>query len=430
MLISEQDGYINRLIDPVVKTYLHAFGAVEIYGTMWSGKTWTSLHHANSSIRLDSPENRELVELMPDALLKGDRPRLIDEWQEYTPSWDMVRRAVDDASGQKGLYLLTGSSRPAKGDVHHSGSGRIARIRMWPMSLAESNDSSKRVSLSGLFEGEFKAFEEEVKLEHLAELIVRGGWPESMGSSDSVSSLVPAQYVDVLVSSQDRKAPASERDLYLFLQSIARNIGSSVKIDTLVKDMRYEVEGAVTETGRRKTRSLIDYFCDRYVLDPMHGWEAPIKSPSRLRTKPRYNFADSSLPAALLGVDAESLMKNMQLFGQLFEQLCIRDLNVYTSVLSKALPGSLRYYRDADGLEVDAIIELRDGRWGAIEIKLGWNKIKQGVDSLLRLKKKIAANPAARNPDPSFMMVLVGKCDRAFKTEEGVYVVPIMSLTA
>lgn len=429
MLIDE-GSYIPRLIDPIIDAHLRAFGAIEIAGTMWSGKTWTGMRHAKSLIRLDVKENRELAELAPETVLAGEEPRLIDEWQDVPSVWDEVRHAVDDASGRRGLYILTGSSRPVKAEVHHSGAGRISRLRMWPMTLSESGASSNKVSLSGLFEGTFAPFEEKVDLPHLAELIVRGGWPDTVHADSFVADLVSTQYIDTLLSSHDAKAPVSEAELRRFLQSLARNIGSSVNVDTLVKDMGFESDGRVTETGRRRIRGCLDYFTSRYVIDAMPGWDAPIKSPQRLRVKPRYNFADPSLAAASLGVDATALMRDMQLFGQLFEQLCLRDLSVYASVMSSALPGPLRYYRDSDGLEADAILELRDGRWAAIEIKLGWNKIQQGVDSLLRLKNKVAANPAARNPEPSFMMVLVGKADRAFMTEEGVYVVPITSLCA
>lgn len=430
MALLEDSEYIPRLIDPIVETHLQASGAIEIAGTMWSGKTWTSLRHANSSIRLDVPENRELAELSPQSVLVGEQPRLIDEWQDVPQIWDVVRHSVDDAGGKKGMYLLTGSSRPARDATSHSGTGRISRLRMWPMSLAESGHSTKQVSLAGLFDGDFEAAEVDTSLEKLASLVVRGGWPGAISADDAIAELVPTQYIDMLVSAQDLKSPGSESEQMLFLQSLARNIGSSVKTSTLAQDAGFAPGAESSMKVFRRVNSFLDYFSDRYVIDAMAGWDAPIRSPQRLRVKPRYNFADPSLPAALLGVDSTALLNNMQLFGQLFEQLCIRDLSVYASTLSKALPNSLRYYRDSDGLEVDVIIELRDGRWGAIEIKLGWNKIAKASESLLRLKRKVAANPAARNPEPSFMMVLIGVGDRAFLTDDGVYVVPVMSLTA
>lgn len=426
----QNDAYIPRLIDELVEKHLAAFGGVEITGTMWCGKTWTSLQHASSSIRLDVAASRELAELSPETVLVGEHPRLIDEWQEVPEMWDVVRHAIDDAAGKRGLYLLAGSSKPAKDKVRHTGSGRISRLRMRPMTLAESGVSTGVVSLRDLFDGRFKTVSTETSLSVLAEQIVRGGWPDAVSLGAESAELIPAQYLDTLLSSQDGRAPETERDQRRFLQSLARNMGSSVKIDTLVSDMGYEVDGAINETGRKRVRGLLEYFSGRYVIDAVSGWEAPIRSPQRLRTKPRYNFADPSLPASILGVAPEALMENMQLFGQLFEQMCLRDLSVYASVLPVSGNNPLFYYRDADGLEVDAIVELRDGRWGAIEIKLSAAKAAQAEDSLLRLKRKVLSNPAARNRGPSFMMVLTGLSDYAYKTDNDVYVVPITALTA
>lgn len=422
--------YMPRLVDKVVDTYFRAFGAVEISGTMWSGKTWTALKHGSSSVSLDDEGALQLAQLSPAAVLSGDVPHVVDEWQLAPEVWDAVRREVDQAAGRRGLFILTGSSRPSRGNVHHSGSGRIARVRMWPMSLSESGDSSGEISLSGLFEGEFRTARTHAEPEMLARLCCRGGWPGALSLDDDLASLVGVQYVDALVLSEDGNAPESPRDLRLFLQALARNVGSAPKIDTLAKDMSYLTDGRVTETGRRRVRRLIDYFTGRFVVDELRGWDAPIKAPQRLRTKPRFDFADPSIPAALLGMDSGSLLRNMQVFGQLFEQMALRDLRVYASAMRAATPDSLRYYRDADGLEADAVIELRDGRWAAVEVKLGANKAGDGVRSLLRLRSKIAANPAARNPEPSFLMVLVGVGSFAYQDPSGVYVVPITCLGA
>ncbi|MDR1088322.1 MAG: DUF4143 domain-containing protein [Coriobacteriales bacterium] len=429
-MLIDRKAYRPRLIDDVVARHLRAFGAIEITGTMWSGKTWTSRAHGRSLVNLDEPQARELAQLSPEAILAGEEPRVIDEWQEVPAVWDSVRRRVDEAGGRKGLYLLTGSSRPAKDTVHHSGSGRISRLRMWPMTLSEAGHSTASVSLSRLFEGQFEPRPTEVNLAQLAKWICRGGWPAALTLDDELAQLIPTQYLDTLVSSEDRKVPESESDQMLFLQSLARNMGSAVTVDTLVKDMGYLTDGGINETGRSRTRNLLAYFSDRFIVGALHGWDAPVKSPQRLRTKPRYDFADPSLAAALLGMDAASLLGNMQVFGQLFEQLCLRDLHVYASIMEKAGPDPLRYYRDADGLEIDVIIELRDRRWAAIEIKLGVNKVETAQKNLLRLKDKVAANPAARNPEPAFLMVLVGMGKYAYQTPEGVYVVPLTCLGA
>lgn len=429
MLIDEK-AYRPRVIDGVLEKHLLAFGAVEVAGTMWSGKTWTSKAHASSCAALDTPSSKEIAAMAPEVVLTGEAPRVIDEWQEAPSIWDAVRRSIDENAGKRGLYILTGSSRPAKNSTSHTGSGRISRLRMWPMTLSESGHSSGAVSLAGLFEGKFEPGPTKTSLSQLSELVCRGGWPGSIDLPSDLAELVPGQYIEALVSSEDDKVPERERDRTRFLKSLARNIGSAVTIDTLAKDMDYLTDGKVTETGRRRIRGLIEYFSGRYVVDPLSGWEAPIKSPQRLRIKPRYDFADPSLPAALLGVSPSALLCNTQLFGQLFEQLCLRDLHVYASALPKAPLEPLRYYRDSDGLEVDAIVELRDGRWAAIEIKLGDSKVRDGVGNLTRLRDKVAANPAAKNPDPSFMMVLVGSASYRYQTPEGVYVVPISDLRA
>ena len=422
--------YIPRLIDSVIERHLQAFGAIEIAGTMWSGKTCTSKAHSKSLANFDERQTRELAQLSPGAVLAGEKPRVIDEWQEVPSIWDEIRRKVDEAGNQKGLYILTGSSRPSKESVRHSGSGRISRLRMWPMTLSESGHSSSAVSLAGLFDGEFEPGSCETDLNSIASLICRGGWPAALNLSDNLAELIPTQYLDTLFASEDQKAPEDGSEQRRFLQSVSRNTGSAVTIDTLVKDMGYYAEAKITDAGRRRVKNLLSYFADRFVIDPLSGWDAPVKSPQRVRTKPRYYFADPSLATALLGMNPNSLLSNMQVFGQLFEQLCIRDLHAYVATMENADSDALKYYRDADGLEVDAIIELRDKRWAGIEIKLGSNKVDVAENNLLRLKAKIAANGAARNLEPSFLMVLVGVGKYVYQLPSGVYVVPISCLGA
>ena len=421
--------YRKRVIDAVLDKHLQAFGAVEVAGTMWSGKTWTALAHSKSNVCLDNPQSQSLAVLDPDIVLEGDHPRLIDEWQEVPQVWDSVRRFIDKPGSSKGMFVLTGSSRPKKDRARHTGTGRISRLRMWPMSLAESGGSDGTISLRGLFDGEFSGGAVSVGLRDLALMCCRGGWPAALELDDDLALLVAGQYLDTFTSSQDDAAPESGRELARFLTSTARNIGSAAVTDTFVRDLGYlSSTGAVTDTGRGRIKAMRDYFIDRFVLTELHGWDAPIKSPQRLRTKPKLCFADPSLAAALLGMSPESLLWNTQVFGQVLEELCLRDLRVYVSALPYAGLDALKYYRDADGLEVDAVIELQDGRWGAVEIKLGQNKIEAGVHALTRLRDKIKANPAARNPDPRFLAVIVGKTDYAYRTPEGVFVVPITKL--
>ncbi len=426
----EIDGqtYMPRIIDKAVDLNLKAFGAVEITGAMWSGKTWTARAHGNSLVSFDSDVVRELAAIDMNLALQGDAPLVIDEWQAMPAVWDAVRHKVDEAAGQRGLYILTGSSRPAKSQTRHTGSGRIAQLAMWPMSLYESGHSSGSVSLSALFEGEFNGSPVSTDLRQIASRICLGGWPGAITLDEEEAELIPYQYVNALLNKEDAVAPGSRQEMRLFLQSLARNIGSAVTLETLACDMGLNADEKRKQTQTKLVKTYIEYFLDRYVVCDLHGWDAPIKSPRRLRTKAKHGFADPSLAAALLGVGPDALLKNTQVFGQLFEELCLRDLRVYTSALQKSHPDSLRYYRDSDGLEVDAIIELQDGRWAAIEIKLGANKVKEAERSLLRLRDKVAANQAARNPEPSFMLVLVAKTDYMYQLPSGVIVAPITEL--
>lgn len=422
----KHDGYLPRCIDSVVEAHLKAFGAVEVAGTMWSGKTWTSEAHAESKTALIDEPTILAVQADPSVALAGERPHLVDEWQEVPAVWDAARRAVDEAGGERGLFLLTGSSRPARDKVRHSGAGRIARLRMWPMSLYESGDSDGAVSLAGLFAGEFSPGPVSTGLEQLARLVCRGGWPGTIGLDDDTAAFIPGQYLDALEEGVAAGVTRNVAELRALMASLARNVGSAATLATLGED-----SGLMLTTGKPNAPALegwLSILRERFVIDELCGWNAPIKSPARLRTKPKRCFADPSLPAALLGVSPGRLMLDGQLLGQLFEELCLRDLRVYTSCLKGAGPDALRYYRDSDGLEVDAVIELRDGRWGAIEIKLGANKVPEAVRSLCRLRDKVGNNPAARSPEPSFLAVLVGNTTLRYRTPEGVYVFPITNL--
>ncbi len=421
-----KEGYIPRIVDAQVEEYLEAFGAVEVAGTMWSGKTWTSEEHASSEVSLVNRQARSLAEIDPAAVLAGEAPRVIDEWQEVPEIWDVVRQRVDDAGGRRGLFLLTGSSSPAYQETHHSGAGRIGRLRMWPMTLAESGDSDGSVSLRGLFEGDFAPGPVETDLSALSQLVCRGGWPAAMGVGERAARVIPRSYLDSFITTSESASPLPADELRALLRSLARNVGASVTRAVLAKDV-FQTEGPTAAQLNAVTRGA-RYLESHYVVSSLGGWDAPIKSPSRLRTKPKYLFADPSLPAALLGASPDRLMENLQLLGQLFEEMCLRDLEVYARAHPDAGSDPLRYYRDSDGLEVDAIIELDDGRWGAIEIKLGENKVEQAEKNLSRLARKIAANPAARNPEPSFMAVLVGKTNFKYRTEAGTYVLPITCL--
>lgn len=385
--------------------------------------------HGESIVHIDDPQTKAIAEADPFIILEGERPHVVDEWQEVPRIWDAARRRIDE-EGEKGLFLLTGSSSLSKDKVTHSGAGRIARLRMRPMSLYESGESSGDISLSGLFEGEFKPGAVSTDLHDLAKFICRGGWPGAMGLPDELYIETATQYLDTLLTINVPKAGKKERIARKLLYSLARNPGQSVTYKTIAGDMgnnEYD-DDAENEYTHYLIDTYLEMFEDQYFLENLKGWDAPIKSKSRLRTKPKRYFVDPSLTAATLSVTTDRLMGDMQLLGNLFEELCIRDLRIYAASMASALPEPLYYYRDSDNLEVDAIIELRDGRWGAIEIKLSEDKVEKGVDNLIRLKNKVLLNKAARNLPPSFMAVLVGKTEFQRVTKDGIYVIPITSL--
>ena len=428
------DGYQARIADAQVGRLLDTFGAVEIAGPMWCGKTWTSLSFAASVSRIGRAAERSLAKADPSTALLGDQPHAIDEWQDVPEIWDEVRYRVDETRNHPGQFILTGSSEPQKERLHHSGAGRIATYRMSTMTLAEMGASSGTVSLAGLFDGNFTPVLAQQGLETYAGHICRGGWPalletqadawNASGGNSYVENYLDALF-EVSLPRRGLDAGVGRR----VAQSLARNVGQSAKYLTIAQDagIMAASDKEAAEIASRYVSELVRL----YVVEEVPGWDAPIRSKSRLRVRPKRYFADPSIPATLLGASKDRIMKDGQLFGLLFESLAMHDLRVYASAVPGATRDSLRYYRDADGLEVDAIIELDDGRWAGIEIKLGENKVPEGIASLRRLQDKIARNPAARNPTPSFLAVLVGAGVAARQDRDsGVYVIPLTCLGA
>lgn len=419
-------AYIPRFADKLVEDHLNAFGAVEIGGTMWCGKSWTASAFAESIVRVD--ENSTLYQDDPSLTLMGAQPHAIDEWQDVPAIWNLVRHRIDDSANEPGQFILTGSSTPPEHEKRHSGAGRIGRIRMRTMTLAETGESSEKVSLSELFEGKFESCESTLELAELANIVCRGGWPSLQGRKHPNAKEVVEEYLDSLFDISMRKAakdPVLSRRIAV---SLARNLGTSATLATIAKDASANDSSGPSE---ETVSSYVSVFVANYFVDELHGWDAPVRSRSRVRTKPKRYFDDPSLAAALLGIDSGRLLQEGQLFGALFESLCVHDVSVYAGMMPQAQANPLRYYADADGLEVDMVIELRDGRWAAIEVKLGESKVDEAAANLLRLRSKIAANPAARNKEPQFLAVLVGKGGYARRRkQDGVYVIPVDTLTA
>ena len=424
-------GYIPRIVDKRVERYLRVFGAVEIAGTKWCGKTWTALEHAQSVSYVD--ESIALARDDPSAMLIGDKPHVIDEWQRVPAIWDTVRHHVDRTRGLRGAWILTGSSTPlprdSKNDAElpsHSGAGRIGQIRMHPMSLWESGDSTGAVSLSSLFEGKFEPSLVTVDAEKIVELACRGGWPESVDLSAEDAQLISRDYLRLLrresVPRQGKDGDTAARLLF----SLARNLGQASTYKVLLGDMS---DAAGEDSIAQSTLvSYLDLFKRMYLLEEIPGWLPPARSAKRISVKPKRYLADPSLAVATLAMAPAALMADWQTFGLVFENMCIRDLQIYAEALEPAADIPVRYYRDDTGLEADAIVELADGRWAAFEIKTSEVKVPDAVENLKRLCSKLCANTGSRTRPPEFMAVITGVSTMAREVEDGIYVIPICAL--
>lgn len=422
----EKKGYRPRIIDNKIEEYLGVFGALCIEGPKWCGKTWTASFHSRSEIYLGDPagnfQNRNLAELSPDLVLQGEPPRLIDEWQEVPPLWDAVRFHVDQSS-EKGLFILTGSSTPNHKGILHSGAGRIARIRMRPMSLYESGDSSGMVSLGDLCADRMESvMTGEVRLTDLIGYILRGGWPASLGLSIKEASLLPRQYLDAIVDDDVYRIDGVKRDttkIRLLLRSLARNESTTATNRSLKNDVKEKDDEDIDVDT---IASYLDIFSRLFLIENQQPFSSKIRSSVRVKQVEKRHFADPSLAAALLGATEEKLLGDLNTLGFLFEALCERDLRIYTD----AFGGQLYHYQDYQNREVDAVIQLPGGEWCAFEIKLGANQIDEAAAVLVKLKNDIAKEPGGI--PPKVLCVVCGMSNAAYKRADGVYVVPITAL--
>ncbi len=418
--------YLPRIIDSTVRSYLDTFGAVCIEGPKWCGKTWTSVHHSRSRVFLGDPagnfQNRRLAELSPDLILEGDSPRLIDEWQEFPPLWDAVRHKVDQSQA-KGQFILTGSSTPRHKGILHSGAGRIAKLRMRPMSLFESGDSSGKVSLQELCQGHITpGLTGDVDVRHLAELILRGGWPASLGLPLKEAVLIPIKYIDAIIDDDVFRIDGIKRNIIkmkLLLRSLARNESTVATIKTLKNDIRdADAEDIDVET----VKEYLDIFERLYITDNQLPFSESIRSSVRVKKAVKRHFADPSIACALLNVTTKALIDDLETFGFLFESLCERDLKIY----AESFGGKLYHYQDYRNREIDAVIALPDGQWCAFEIKLGARQIDAAADNLLKLQKSLQQDEKAR--PMSAMCVICGMSNAAYQRPDGVFVVPVTAL--
>ena len=424
------DGYIPRIVDAQVERYLRTFGFVEVAGTKWCGKTWTSLAHAASASYVE--EALGLAGADPTMMLVGERPHVVDEWQLVPAIWDAARREVD-RGGVRGSFILTGSSAPAPskgaGPVH-SGAGRVGRIRMHPMTLAESGESTGGVSLAGLFEGDFEPQRVERDTQGLLDVACRGGWPQAVGMGPDDAQLLAREYLRATLEESVPRLGLDPDVARRLVGSVARNLGQATTYKTIIADMFGAEEDPLAFLPEDTLRVYLNALKALYLLEEVPGWAPPARSRKRFAAKPKRYLADPSVAVAALGMSPQSLAADWQTFGLVFENMALRDLTVYARALELADGTPVRYYRDDSGLEADAIVQLADGRWAAFEFKTSEDKVSVGVRSLARLRSKLTASERSQTPPPTFMAVIVGIGEYAREAQEGIYVIPLRALGA
>ncbi len=416
-------AYIPRISDLILAERLEAKGAVLIEGPKWCGKTSTAKKASRSMLDLADPnilsESKEMANLNPLILLNGATPRLIDEWQEIPRLWDAVRKEVDNRQ-RVGQFILTGSAVPAnRNKILHTGTGRFSRMTMRTMSLFESGESNGGISLKSIFEGDKESIStNNLNLGNISSLICRGGWPMSISMKNKAALRQAIDYYDAVVNFDInrvdgiRRSPATANRL---MRSYARHVGLQSPYTTLRDDIKNGDEtidiGTVT--------SYIEALKDIFVIEEAPAWNPNLRSKTAIRTTETRYFTDPSIGCAALGIGPGDLIKDLKLMGMMFENLCVRDLRVY----SEALDGQVYHYRDANGLECDCVLHLRNGQYGLIEVKLGGDKlIEEGVASLLKFESKIDISKMSA---PSFLMVLTAVGNYAYRRKDGVWIVPV-----
>ena len=415
--------YIPRVIDTEIDGLLNVMGAVLIEGCKWCGKSTTGRQHAKSILEFQNPDKKNDYEAIkntrPSLFLDGEKPRMFDEWQTYPVVWDSIRMDVDH-TGLKGQYILTGSARPAFGTTMHTGTGRIARVLMRPMSLYESGESNGKVSLKDIMAGKEISATNELTLEGIAEAIVRGGWPAAINTNKKSNYTEAREYLKSLLREEVKSTEGNEINtskMSAVLRSLARNISTQVSNSTIVEDVKNNFDD---EVSRPTLNSYIETLEKLYVIESVNATNLQLRSKTAMRTKPKKEFVDPSIAAAALEMRPNDLIKDLKFFGFLFENLCIRDLKIYLG------PNNcdVSFYRDETNFEIDVIIRTQSGKWGAVEIKLGAGEIDKAAENLLKLKEKIDIEKCG---EPLFLMVISGT-NYSYKRADDVYVVSIGSL--
>ncbi len=420
-----EKGYKKRLIDDKLKRYLNVFGAVSIEGPKWCGKTWTALNHSNSVSYVTETSVKKLALINPKNIFNEKRPQLIDEWQIVPSIWDSVRHECD-RSHETGKFILTGSTTLMKEkqreEIHHSGAGRIARLKMHTMSLYESGDSTGDISITQMLENiDINKNVGEVELKEIANLIIRGGWPESLNINKKDYTLIPKSYIEAILNIDiDKEEKIRDKNkIKMLLKSLSRNESTIVNNKTIIKDIE---ENETSDDILSSRTTLIDYLdlLERlYLIENQESYSLNYRSPERVGKSVKRHLADPSLACACLGLNVDKLMKDLNTFGFLFEALVERDLRVYMEYLD----GNIYHFRDnITGLEVDSILEFEDGEYAAVEIKLGYNEVDEAIKNLQLFYSNMVKKP-------KFMCVIVGVCQAIYKDPNtGIYVVPITAL--
>jgi len=420
MSISKK-SYLTRLCDAELELALQSSGAVLIEGAKWCGKTSTATQAAKTVVYMQEPNNTQAYRAMADAkpslLLKGETPGLIDEWQVSPVLWDAVRFEVDQRVGL-GQFILTGSAVPPENTTAHTGTGRISRFTMRPMSLFESLESNGQVSLRALFNGEQEdnGAVSELTIEKIAFVLCRGGWPASIKKKGATALRMARDYVEAIIHQDISRVDNIDKNperVRLLLRSLARNIATTANYQTIKKD----IEATDISISDKTISSYINALRRIFVVEDIPAWSPSLRSKSAIRTSEKRHFVDPSIATAVMRTSPEGILADFEYFGFLFEALCTRDIRIY----AQANDADTFHYLDKSGLEADLIVRLRDGRWGAIEIKLGSKQIEEAAKNLLALRAKIDDEKMGKD---SFLMIITGG-QYANQRQDGIWVVPI-----
>lgn len=426
--------YFSRVSDQMLRDRLEAFGAVLIEGPKWTGKTTTAEQQAKSVIKMQDPDNASeylaTASSKPSLLLKGDHPRLIDEWQDAPVIWDAVRSSIDQSGGTPGLYILTGSNTVDNTQIRHTGTGRITRMMMYPMSLWESKDSTGEVSLQELFDNpnyDIDGASSKLDIPELIRVACRGGWPATLQLSSKASMMIAKDYVKTVcnydISAVDKKQRNPKIAMQI-MRSYARNISTLAKKTSILEDVTGSGD---IELSMPTFDDYIEALERLFVIQDIDAWCPAIRSKSAIRSAPKRCFIDPSIAVAAMNVNAEGLETQLKTFGFIFEQMCARDLRAYTADFDS----HLSYYRDRYGLEADLVLHFSDGRYALIECKLGSREIEEGAQHLLEIKRliqeknKTETQVPLREPD---LMIIITGGKMAYTRADGVKVIPLACL--